>query len=64
MEEVAALLGLTSVLESRVGGALDRGISGECLVGGWCVCGWAGWCVGWAGGGGGVVIEKRGGGRV
>lgn len=28
VEEVAALLGLTSVLESRVGGALDRGISG------------------------------------
>lgn len=28
MKEVAALLGLTSVLESRVGGPLDRGISG------------------------------------
>ena len=39
VEEVAALLGLTSVLESKVGGALDRGISGGyvfcCLVGGW-----------------------------
>lgn len=28
VEDVAALLGLTPVLESRVGGALDRGISG------------------------------------
>lgn len=32
---MAALLGLTSVLESRVGGVLDRGVSGALSLLSW-----------------------------